>query len=310
VVRKLLRNAGLALIFLPEPFTTPLGLALLGVSYIFAHFDRVDTPAYLRGFIKMYLKETSIRGGTPGVIQHKLKQTLSDSEWRYRPAKDVRYDIDSSRLLLRFDKDMNIEFDEPVMPVRHNMKHRWADYVWPGTSLDINTTAISNHIVGTSHLSVRFLEEACGGARKPVAKTVKHTLDIDRLVLRGDTASPAVEKAIHHSMKHDLYGYVQPSVPVYAETTVVHTMNNDRLMRQYEASNTSQIAADKTVVHNIDRTASGFPVHEEKEVVHAVNRNGLLCHYEKTMPGRSVVVPEPKVHAFNPAKMSLALGIG
>ena len=305
MVRKLLRNAGLALIFLPEPFTTPVGLALLGVSYIFAHFDRVDTPAYLRGFIKMYLKEARIRGGTPGVIQHKLKQTLSDSEWRYRPEKDVRYDIDASRLLLRFDKDMNVEFAEPAAPVRHNMKQRWADFVWPGTSLDIHTTATANHIVGTSHLSVRFLEEACGGVRKPVAKTVKHTLDIDRLALRSDTASPDIEKAIHHSMKHDLYGYVQPSIPVYS----VHTMNSDRLVRHYEAAS-SLAAIDKTVVHNFDRTMAGFVVPAEKEVVHAVNKNGLLRHYEKTMPTRSVVVPEHKVHPFNMAKVSLALGMG
>lgn len=264
MVRKLLRNAGLALIFLPEPFTTPLGLALLGASYIFAHFDRVDTPAYLRGFIKMYLKEASIRGDTPSVIHHKLKQTLSDSEWRYRPEKDVRCGIDAGRLLLRFDKDMNIEFAEPAMPVRHNLKQRWAGYVWPGASPDIHATAIASHIINTSHLSVRFLEDACGGSRKPVEKTVNHTLDIDRFFLRCDTASPAVEKAIHHSMKHDLFGYVQPSVPLHADTTVVHS----------------------------------------------VNRNGLLRHYEKTMPPRSVVMTEPKVHAFNPAKVSLALGRG
>src|ERR1035437_6217155 len=101
MVRKLLRNAGLALIFLPEPFTTPIGLALLGASYIFAHFSRVDTPDYLRGFIKMYLKEARVRGGSPGIIQHKLNQPPSGSEWSYRPAKNLRCGIDASRLLLR-----------------------------------------------------------------------------------------------------------------------------------------------------------------------------------------------------------------
>ena len=308
MVRKLLRNAGLALIFLPEPFTTPIGLALLGASYIFAHFDRIDTPAALRGFIKMYLKETSVRGGAPGVIQHKLKQTLSDSEWRYRPENDVQYGIDASRLLLRFDKDMKVEFDEPAIPVRHDMKQRWAGYVWLGASPDIRTTAIGSHIIDTSHLSVRFLEDACGGSRKPVEKMVSHTLNIDRISLQCDTASPAVEKAIQHSMIHDLYGYVQPSVPVHLEA-VVHSMNSDRLVREYESSMAFKADGDKTVVHNIDRSASGFPAHEAKEILHAVNRNGLLRHYEKTMPDRSAVVPEPKIHAFNPAKVSLALGI-
>jgi hypothetical protein len=308
-MRKLLRNAGLALIFLPEPFTTPVGLALLGVSYIFAHFDRIDTPAYLRGFIKMYLKEASIRGGSPGVIQHKLKQTLSDTEWRYRPEKNVRNDIDASRLLLRFDKDMNVEFAEPASPVRHDIKQRWASYVWPGVSADIHTTAIASHIIDTSHLSVSLLEDAGGGSRMPMAQTVNHSLNIERLSLLCDTATPAVEKAIHHSMKHDLYGYVQPSVPLHAEIAKVHTMNNDRLSRLYEDSMPSTVD-DKTVVHNIDRAKPGFAPPPEKDVVHAVNKNGLLRHYEKTMPARSAVMPEPKVHPFNPAKVSLALGIG
>lgn len=243
-MRKLLRSAGLALVLLPEPFTTPLGLALLGASYIFEHLRRVDTPAYLSGFIKMYLKEARLCGGAPGVIQHKLKQTLSDSEWRYRPAKDVRCGIDSSRLMLRFGKDMTIEFAEPATPIRHSVRQKWAGYVWPG--------------------AVRFPVDACGGSRKPVEKTVSHTMDIGRLSLRCDTATLAVEKAIRHSMKHELHGYVLPSVPVHAETAVVHTMNSDR----------------------------------------------LLHYYEKTMPTRFAVKPEPVVHAFNPAKVSLALGMG
>ena len=293
MVRKLLRNAGLALIFLPEPFTTPIGLALLGASYIFAHFNRIDTPASLRGFINMYLTEARIRGGTPSI----------------RPEKDVNCRIDTSRLLLRFGKNMNIEFDKPTMPVRHDMKQRWAGYVWPGKPPDIHTTAIASHIIDTSHLSVRFLEDACGGYRKPLEKTVNHTLDTDRLSLRCDTATPAVEKAIHHSMKHDLYGYVQPSVLLHAEIAMVHSLNGDRLGRLYEGSLPAPVD-NKTIVHNIDRTVPGIPVHREKDVVHAVNKNGLLRHYEKTMPGRSAVMPEPKNHAFNPAKVSLALGMG
>ncbi|MDO8577655.1 MAG: hypothetical protein Q7R50_00545 [Dehalococcoidales bacterium] len=290
MVRKLLRNAGLALILLPEPFTTPLGLALLGASYIFAHFSRVDTPAYLRGFIKMYLTESRLRG-TPGIIQHKLKQTLSDSEWRYKPEKDIRCGIDASRLMLRFGKNMAIEFAEPAMPIRHDMKRRWAGYVWPGAPPDIRTTGTASHIIDTSHLSVRFLEDACGGSRKPVEKTVHHCLKRDMVVFSADTRIPektvthsfdasrlsarfaesvdpsreaALDKAIYHSMKHDLYGYVLPSIHEHAETAVVHSMDSGRLLR----------------------------------------------HYEKTMSSRSAVPQESVVHTFNPAKVSLALGMG
>ena len=285
MVRKLLRNAGLVLILLPEPFTTPLGLALLGVSYVFARFNRIDTADYLRGFIRMYLKESRLRGEAPGVIHHKLKQALSDTEWSYRPAKDVTCGIDASRLSLRFGKDMNIEFAEPATPVRHNMKQRWAGFVWPGTAPDVRTTATANHVIDTSHMSVRFLQDTYGGSRKPAERVVKHTLDIEKLSLRCDTSSPIVEKAIHHGMIQNLYGYVLPSIPARTESA-------------------------KTIAHHFDRALSGFPTRKEQEIVHSVNRNGLLRHYEKTMPTRSAVSPEPKVHAFNPAKVSLALGMG
>jgi len=258
VVRKLLRNAGLALILLPEPFTTPIGLALLGASYMFAQFSRVDTPAYLRGFIKMYLHESRLRG-TSGVIEHKLKQTLSESEWRYRPAEDVHCGIDASRLMLRFGKDMTIEFAEPATPIRHDMKQRWAGYVWPGAAPDLLVTRTATHIIDTSHLSLRFLEDACGGSRKPVGKTVTHTLDIDRLAFRCDTATPTVDKAIHHSMKHDLYGYVLPSVPVHAETAVLHTVNSGRLLRHYEKTLPSRTTAkQESKVHTFNPAKVGL----------------------------------------------------
>jgi hypothetical protein len=53
--RKLLRGVGLALIAMPEPFTTPLGVGLLAASWVLAKRQDAQRRAYLRHLLKEYL---------------------------------------------------------------------------------------------------------------------------------------------------------------------------------------------------------------------------------------------------------------
>ncbi len=338
MLRKVLRNAGLALVLLPEPITTPLGLALLGAAYLMGRFNRIDTPDYLRGFIKMYLNARPVSGSN-SLIRHKLTQKLQDSEWHYQPKKDVQYGIDATRLMLRFGKDMTIEFAEPASPIKHDINGRWAGYVWPGAAPDLNTTAPATHIIDTSRLSLRYLEAACGGSSKSVEKTVHHTLNrelyernskenaaevpektvthtLDSSRLAAFNAEPgaskesAADKAIHHSMKEDLRGYVLPSVQLHTE--IVHSVDADRLRYLYGEA-MSKPAADpqaKPAVRHLGYITGIVPVYEEKDtVVHTMNNDRLQRHYDKTMQSRGTPEQVTKVHTFNPAKVSLALGM-
>ena len=287
-LRKILKSAGLALILMPEPFTTPLGLALLGASYIFARLGRVDTPESLRGFIKMYLKETRTHG-EPGIIQHKLIQTISSTEWRYQPEKNtVKSSIDTDRLLLRFGKDLAIEFAEPQTPIKHDIRHRWAGFVWPGSAPDIRSTPAGSHVIGTSRLSVRYLADVSGGSAKPVEKIVRHE--------------------IRHNVLQNTAGEATP------EKITAHNLNAIRVSAVYSGSALKPSVADMALFHGIRQDLSGYvlpSVAAEKFVVHSMNCDKISRQYAQTKPSRGVTsTPAPVAHTFNPAKASLALGIG
>jgi hypothetical protein len=55
MARKLLRTFGLGLIALPEPFTTPLGVGLLVVSYLLFREQKADSYYRLQKLVKEYL---------------------------------------------------------------------------------------------------------------------------------------------------------------------------------------------------------------------------------------------------------------
>ncbi len=78
-MRKLLRSSGIALLALPEPFTTPLGALLLCAAYSLPRRPRADSYSRLQEFGKLYLSlyRNQIRSfdiggqsGTPEKIVH------------------------------------------------------------------------------------------------------------------------------------------------------------------------------------------------------------------------------------------------
>ncbi len=207
MLRRVLKKVGLALILLPEPFTTPLGLALIGAAYVFSRIDRVDGPRQLRGLMTLYFKHARPVGETGKIIQHKLKQRLIDYEWRFQsdlPEKDIRYNIEISRLMLRYAEKMS---NPP--PVEKTVHHslRWAGYVLPEPprSKDaVQKTVI--HKIDDSRLALRYSEMAGGSARGTVA-----------------------DKVIYHNLKSSLSGYVLPSKTLVPEKVIRHTIINTNL---------------------------------------------------------------------------------
>ena len=211
MLRRVLKKVGFVLILLPEPFTTPLGVVLLGAAYVFSRFDRVDSARQLRGLMKLYFKHARPVGQTGKIIQHKLKQRLIDYEWRFQPRcigeKDVRSNIEISRLMLRYAEKMS---NPP--PVEKAVHHtlRWADYVLPEPPRSIEAvqrTVI--HKIDDSRLALRYSDMAGGSARGTVA-----------------------DKVIFHNLKSSLSGYVLPSGPSTGrmpEKIVHHTIINTNL---------------------------------------------------------------------------------
>ncbi len=232
MLRKLLKSAGITLILLPEPFTTPLGIVLLGAAYIFGRGSRVDSSRALRGLITCYLNDARPFGPTGKIIQHKLKTSLPDCEWYTAPKEDVKNIIDNHRLLLRFGESVGSMVPAAVKPVYHSLSERWAGFVWADSP-------------------------SSGRMEK---KTVNHTIDSNRLSLRYDEPAKSfpsgriVEKAIYHSLKRGLSGYVLPSKPLVCEKTVRHSVNGNCLAQHYKKTMTfpASPSEEKPLSHVID----------------------------------------------------------
>ena len=205
MLRRVLKKVGLVLILLPEPFTTPLGVVLLGASYVFSRFDRVDSARQLRGFMNLYFKHARPVGQTGKIIQHKLKERLTDYEWRFQPGlpeKDVRTNMEISRLILRYAETMSNPPAEAKI-VHHSL--RWDGYVLPESSRSIDAvqkTVI--HKIDDSRLALRFSDMAGGSARGTVA-----------------------DKVIFHNLKSSSSGYVLPSQP--QKKVISHSLGTAKL---------------------------------------------------------------------------------
>ncbi|MDO8716019.1 MAG: hypothetical protein Q7J73_04345 [Dehalococcoidales bacterium] len=203
MLRRVLKKLGLALILLPEPFTTPLGVVLLGAAYVFSRIDRVDSARQLRGFMNLYFRHARPVGQTGKIIQHKLKQRLIDYAWRFEPdlpEKDIRYNLEISRLILRYAERMS---NLPVVakPVHHSMKQRWESYILPEPPRSIEAvqrTVI--HKIDDSRLALRYSDMAGGSARGTIAdKVIFHNLKSSSgYVLPGKVLVP--EKIVHHTI--------------------------------------------------------------------------------------------------------------
>lgn len=57
MLRRFLRNLGIALIILPEPFTTPVGILLLCISLCLPGQEHVDTYSHLQSFFTPYVSQ-------------------------------------------------------------------------------------------------------------------------------------------------------------------------------------------------------------------------------------------------------------
>ncbi len=282
MLRKLLRSVGIALILLPEPFTTPLGIALLGSAYLLARSRKAADRKRMRELIKLYLRHAQPHSHTGKIahsgLKHSLKRKLADFDWPSEPAvpdKITHHTIDSGRLFLLYggavsgsmrgkdDKSAGRLSGEKV--IHHSLSRRFSDYDWPGQPL------VSE-------------------------KTVHHTIDSRRLLLHygGMTGNSVtnrgregVEKVVYHSLKRGLSGYVLPSHPVVPEQSIHHTLDSKRLLQHYRKSQANYTAGGYYA-------GSGKTGTSEKVITHSINQARLLLHYQK-----SVTSGKPAVSALS-----------
>lgn len=85
-MHKWLRGLGIALIAMPEPFTTPFGVAILGASLLIARQQRIKQRAYLRHLMMEYVR--SYKRLNPGERYDPESLPFKYKEALYQPQKD------------------------------------------------------------------------------------------------------------------------------------------------------------------------------------------------------------------------------
>ncbi len=195
----------MALILMPEPFTTPFGLVLLGVAYTLSIPQRFDNRRQLRGLIKPYLNHTG------KIIHHNPKQRLSDDDWREQPVvKVINHTIDSPRLLLRYGEMTSgataSQGDEPMrkLPVAdkviyHSLSRRLSGYVLPSEPMVPEKTVRHDFNVNRLQLDYeRTLAGLATASRKSEApqKAVSHRINQTRLLAHYQRGSMYTQPAL------------------------------------------------------------------------------------------------------------------
>jgi hypothetical protein len=185
---RLLRHLGVALIFAPEPFTTPFGVALILVARHLSKQVEVNRNNRLRETVRYYLAHTSHFGdyvdgesGAPG------------------PAK--RHDLSQDRDILgQITGSRSLEANSPVRSGRRDIQPSRVNHAADTQSLSPRYKPVSSHpdtSTGTQKvihhtINMEWLSQGFESANSAVAHS------------SWATTSVAMEGMIHHSVNMNL----------------------------------------------------------------------------------------------------------
>ena len=197
MIRRSLRSLGILLIVLPEPFTTPFGIALLCASLCLPGKERVDTYSHLQNFFTAYLKQ--IRSydlsaydeykALEKVVHHTIRRGLPYEFKEPEPEKIIHH-------VLRRDLPYEYKAPEPEKLIHHPLKR---------------------------DLLFKY------GEQEP-EKVIHHALRRD---LPYEPKASEPEKIVHHTLKRDLlYKYEQQE----PEKVIHHTLNMVKAMKVFASS--------------------------------------------------------------------------
>jgi hypothetical protein len=222
---RLLRHLGVALIFAPEPFTTPFGVAFILAARHLSRRHEATVNKHLRETVQYYLAHTSHFGdsvddesGAPGRVKHR---DLSEG----RP---ILGQITGSR---------SVEASHSVLDGRHAIQESTAKNTADMQGLPLRCKYGDN-------LSDTFTR---------TQKVIHHTIDLEWLSRRYESASNAVahsgwtttsggpEGVTHHSVNMGLLAQHCGTGDVGQAKAKSHTINMPQLRQRYgsAASNTT-----------------------------------------------------------------------
>ena len=217
---RLLRHLGIALIFAPEPFTTPFGVALILVARHLSKKLEANRNNHLREMVQYYLAHTGHLGdyayGESGAAG---------------PAK--RHGLSEERAILgQITGSRSFEAKPSVQPVRCNIREGTANhaadmqglsqrckYVGSHTNTSTRTEEVIHHAINMEWLSQRF--ESTNSA-------VAHS--------NWATTSGAAEGTTHHSVNMNLLSQHHETGSVGHAKPKCHAIDAVQLRRRYGSS--------------------------------------------------------------------------
>lgn len=224
---RLLRHLGIALIFAPEPFTTPFGVAFILAARHLSKQHEANLNNRLRGMVQYYLAHSS-----------RFNDYVDDESGAPGPVK--RPGLSEERPILgQITGRRSLEANSSARKGRHDMREGAAN----------RTTDIQS-------LSRRCKYGDCfSGTSARTQKVIHHTIDPEWLPRRYESASIAVahsswtttsgcgERVTHHSVNMGLLSQHYEAGNVGQAEAKSHTINIAQLRQRYG------LAASCTMVH-------------------------------------------------------------
>ena len=222
----LLKRLGFVLIALPEPFTTPIGVACILASSYLSRLREATLNKHLRETLTRYLSHSKSSN----------HETENNSRGRHKVKRHTR--IDDPTILWQNKSVLPVETSHPPS-VRQNLRDK-------GFTLStIEGENTIHHNVDTESLSRRY----------PVTVSPK----AENVSAHSDAEPAKIEKLIHHSVDTKFLSRRYPVTasskaktgsphsdvePDETEELIHHSVDMQTLGRRYRADDSSRVASD------------------------------------------------------------------
>jgi hypothetical protein len=217
---KLLMRLGIALIFAPEPFTTPFGVALVFVARYLARRREAGLNKRLREIVKYYLVHTRCfnddADGTStatGLVEHHIQgkehailgQITGSPSFEANLASSVWQSWHDMR-----DRTVHQTVDRQSLSGHYKADDSFSvESGWSDTSS--RAEKMIHHTINMKRLTQRYEDEGSAVAQSSLARTsgagkrvAQHSINMKSLSQRYDTGAVGQAKVKHHTMNTGL----------------------------------------------------------------------------------------------------------
>ena len=280
----ILKRLGIVLIALPEPFTTPIGVACVIASGYLARLREATLNKHLRETLTRYLSHT--------------KRSNDETDNKSHARQKVKPYTRTDNPTILWQNTSHIEANH-ITPIRRNRRNAEEKTIHH----NIDEESLARHYPVTDASKVKIESSHSDVAPVKTEKLIHHSVDKQFLSRRypatdgskaktasshSDVAPEETEKMIHHSIDMQMLGrrykthesYKGASLPAdesdAAENVVHHTIHAVSLSRRWESNDNARTNSKVNCTPDADETF----------VHHSINLKSLSQRYGQLAPAR------------------------